>query len=533
MQAKLPNPFWMKGVVGGHFSVMNGLVKGNCRFEVTIGKECEIEGGSALEALNVIAEITPNDGEKEVSVFNAAQGVFNIEVGKTFELLDLDGKTKAFRVKLDEFELLDGKHKIPAVIEWNSLQDVAALAPLDVLPSQKQIRCFLQISFEEKANGRWVPVVVQGKKITESKTVAFVTGKAPNHIPAYNVAYSYPMAGQANFHPGEHGRGYIKLKQGQPELFSPGKEWRQIGRFKSADGETQYFDFTHEQGRQINFDIPQGLPTHSIYALEIVNVPASQATEVDVNVARGTKTVETAGQDAGIETRETKAEGQLNLLQEKAIYSAFVQTSRFRTFSQKIAALEVTHTWRWPIYPGIHELKAALQGPETFDTYEINGTAHTMPLVNFEASLETRWFEKQIQPLVYPTAYPPYGLRINWRDNLEALGVPPAKAVYIRQANSNTLLEASQAKANIKAATPQNATLVYGLPLAVYRDYAGFRQQAAARATYGQANGWMNRIITTPMPSIKPGTTYKVKMRYTLPGIQKTTTEKEIVFTIN
>ena len=27
LQAKLPNPVWMKGTVGGHFSVLGGLVK--------------------------------------------------------------------------------------------------------------------------------------------------------------------------------------------------------------------------------------------------------------------------------------------------------------------------------------------------------------------------------------------------------------------------------------------------------------------------------------------------------------------------
>ncbi|NBP68345.1 MAG: hypothetical protein EBU52_06330, partial [Cytophagia bacterium] len=31
-QAKLPNPTWVKGVAGGRFSVLGGLVKGNCKF---------------------------------------------------------------------------------------------------------------------------------------------------------------------------------------------------------------------------------------------------------------------------------------------------------------------------------------------------------------------------------------------------------------------------------------------------------------------------------------------------------------------
>ncbi|MFN7335882.1 MAG: hypothetical protein ACK5SS_08190, partial [Cyclobacteriaceae bacterium] len=42
LQAQLPNPIWVQGTVGGYFSVLGGLVRGNCRFEVTLGKKCEM-----------------------------------------------------------------------------------------------------------------------------------------------------------------------------------------------------------------------------------------------------------------------------------------------------------------------------------------------------------------------------------------------------------------------------------------------------------------------------------------------------------
>jgi hypothetical protein len=57
-------------------SVLGGAVKGNCSFEVTIGEECEIVGGSAVEGMQVIAEVTPNDGERKVDVFTTPQVVF-------------------------------------------------------------------------------------------------------------------------------------------------------------------------------------------------------------------------------------------------------------------------------------------------------------------------------------------------------------------------------------------------------------------------------------------------------------------------
>jgi hypothetical protein len=42
LQAKLPNPTWMKGTVGGYFSILGGLVSGRCNFEVTIGEKCKL-----------------------------------------------------------------------------------------------------------------------------------------------------------------------------------------------------------------------------------------------------------------------------------------------------------------------------------------------------------------------------------------------------------------------------------------------------------------------------------------------------------
>ena len=532
LQAKLPNPFWMRGVVGGYFSVMNGLVKGNCKFEVTIGEDCKIVGGSVLESIEVIADVTPGNGEKDISVFNAAQGVFNMEVGKTFELVDMDDQKKAFRIKLDYFKVLDGTYEIPGTMEWNPQLDVVAYNPIDILPSEKPIKIVLQVSFEEKKSGTWVPVVVNGRKIIEQKEVTFRTGKAPDHIPLHNVKYSYPVAGQLNFHKSEYGKGYVKLKRGQPDLFTPGSEWKQIGRFRAADGEIRYFEFTHNQGREINFNLPSGLANDKIYAFEIINLPANTAQAVDVNVDRAGAKLDTGVEDMSVEVRDTKAEGTVNILQEKAIFNTYIQTSKYATFSEKVNAIQVANTWKWPIYPAIHELKAALQANETFDGFEVNARENVPPLIEFEASLDNAWFKREVKPLAYPVDYPPYGLTVDWRD-VQPFGMPPSKALYIRQSEGNLVLTPEQAEANVNMATPAYATLVYDLPLIMYRDYADLRQKAAAKAIYGGTNSWMDKIIVTPFPGIHSGTTYKVKMRYVLPGINKITTEREINFQIN
>lgn len=529
LQAKLPNPFWMRGVVGGYFSVMNGLVKGNCKFEVTIGEECEIVGGSVLESIQVISEVTPYDGDREVSVFTAAQGIFNMEIGKTFEMVDLDDQKKEFRIKLDHFKLLNGSAEIPGALKWNDRLDVVAFQSTDILPSEKPVKLQLQISFEEKKGGAWVPVVVNGKKILESKEITFTTDVAPDHIPAHNVKYSYPVAGQLHFHKDEYSKGYIKLKMGQPELFKVGNEWIQKGRFKAASGEAKYFNFTYNSG-QLDFNIPDGLTNGQVYTFEIVNLPANEAEAIDRNVAEKSTTTQLGEGDMSV--KSNTASGAIQELQEKAIYTAYIQTSKFSTFKQKLNAFTVHSTWLVPIKPTVDELKASFEGTETFDTYEINAQENAKALVAFEANLNIPWYNDKIKPLAYPVDYPPYNLTYGWRTP-ELYGAPPVQALSIRQMEEDMYLTEEGGLNNIAVASQGYTTVIYDLPTVMYRDYADLRQKAAIQASRGQANSWMLMIMDKSFPGINSGTTYRVKMQYRLPGIDHVTSEGEISFQIN
>ncbi len=108
VQASLPNPVWMRGVVGGHFNVLGGLVKGKCSFDLEIGKQCEIinsgSGDSALDGLEILAQLTPADAAYAVDVFTLPQAVFNYEMNKEYEYVEGE-QTVKFRIKLDKFEL--------------------------------------------------------------------------------------------------------------------------------------------------------------------------------------------------------------------------------------------------------------------------------------------------------------------------------------------------------------------------------------------------------------------------------------------
>ncbi|NJO88738.1 MAG: hypothetical protein HC831_07045 [Chloroflexia bacterium] len=171
LQAKLPNPFWMRGIVGGRYSILGGLVSGNCRFEFELGEECEIiGGGSPVQAIQVISEATPGDGATDVNVFNAAQAIFNMPIDKTFQLQDLDGKNISFKIQLDHFRVKDGSQILQGDLEWNAEKDVVAFNSFEILPPEKKLTLEVQVSFKEKKNGSWVIVTDNGKLELQGKS---------------------------------------------------------------------------------------------------------------------------------------------------------------------------------------------------------------------------------------------------------------------------------------------------------------------------------------------------------------------------
>lgn len=532
LQAKLPNPFWMRGIVGGHYSILGGIVKGRCKFEMTIGKECKIEGNeNVLDDIKVIAEITPEEGAKEISVFNAPQGVFNMEVDKQFEIIDPEDNTpRYFKVKLNHFRLLDAGREIPATMEWSPTQDVVALKPFDVLPPQKPVKASLEVSFEEKISGSWRSVVVDGKAYTESKASTFETGEAPDYIPEENILYNYPLSNQLNFYKGENAEGgYIKLKQGQPYLFQVSNEWKQKVRYKGATGNTSMVEVNYVQSdARVTFPIPQELSPETVFQFEIVNIPVSQY-EVDQNVSR--EYAVTQGDDMETEVRTNTAEGELEILAEKPVFSTYFRTSKYATFREKIASLSISNSYSLLTIPWhVHKVMTYLNGAEYFDEAELSGTTLTenKPLIRIEADLtDMAYYRDYVYPLVYQ-GYPLDGnIRIT-RDT-SILGLPPARASYVGQTPSDLLLR----NENITAGGPvsvsaSRAYYTFDMPYYVLQDFREIQAQVVNRyINQTSVSDRVHKILFSPVPILTTGQV-KYKLRYFLPGVLKKTAETTV-----
>jgi hypothetical protein len=537
LQTKLPNPFWMRGVVGGYYSLLGGAVKGNCKFEVVLGEECKIikkSEGSVLDDIKVISQLTPTSGEMDVNVFNTPQVVFNMPVNKIFTMMEND-VTKSFRIKLDSYKLMtENKIEIVGTMQWNESQDVLAFNSFEVLPSKQKITARVQISFEEMKGGSWVRVLENGQPITEQSEVTFTTGLAPDYIPLSNVKYSYPVIGQLNFYKDETTEGYIQLERGQSYLFEPDNDWIQVGRFTDNAGAKTHYDFNHSSG-VISFNIPSGnLKTGQLYAFELYKVPKAKAGSIDRNVTEKTTKVEVDGETLDTEIKSKTAEGSIEDLQEKAIFTGYIRSSKYSTLSQKISAINLSTTLKGlRVFWGVDYLKNDYVIDEPFDKVELEGSRYTgnKPLVRLQANLsDNAFYRDHVYPLVYE-GYPLDGDITITNRNTTELGIPPVRAVQIYQTPNNFEVNQSDQTYSLPGTSQ---FFLYDVGYYYYYDFVEIQNKVVQRyLSKNVSRPRTEKIIWGQYPMLKRGS-YKFGVYYYLPGKENPTpSAKEIILENN
>ncbi|HEX2968177.1 MAG TPA: hypothetical protein VHO46_03660, partial [Bacteroidales bacterium] len=286
VQAKMPNPSWFSGNIAARYSVLGGLVKGKVNVKVVLGEECEfVTNGNELGGIELIGDISPTTGSKEVDVFTAPQVSFNTTINKEFGMVNLNDDYAVYRVILDEFKLFSAdKTEIPGTTKLNPAGDMATFEFNNVLPGRQQINLSVKVHVEKKSPTGWE--ILAGNK--EAKTVSFGTGDEPKSIPASNVAYSYPLRDQYNFYRSEYSKGYIKLKNGLVNLFKPvsdGITWKYLARFKSDNQVLETNVSYDDPGKTVSFDIPANLVNSKIYELIILKKPVGSGS-IDDNLSR-------------------------------------------------------------------------------------------------------------------------------------------------------------------------------------------------------------------------------------------------------
>lgn len=280
LQAKLPNPFWAKGTIGAQYNILNGLIKGNWNFDITIGNECEIVGASDPGIVQVIESIEPKQGLDAVDVSVTPTINFLIPVEETYRFTNLNGESETYRVRLDQeesFMSFNGTQVKGTFIVANDHLS-AQFIPEQILPGTAAIDFIVSVYFEEKRSNGWYPIEENAAVVIERDTLAFITGPGLVYIPEDNIEASYPINGQYNFYKNENelGKGYILLARAQPDLLvqvPPGI--RQELRLTKS----QEFSFTthpveiNVKGNVINYNLPEaGLENDQVYQLRLIQV---------------------------------------------------------------------------------------------------------------------------------------------------------------------------------------------------------------------------------------------------------------------
>ena len=526
LQAKGPNPFWMKGTVGGYYKILGGLVKGKCRFEVTVGKECKpVTEQDLLAEVNMIAEITPQNSVSDVSVFNTPQIAFNIPVGEIFQITDLEKNTHYFRAVLDEFAVTEDSRFIQGKLTWNTERDVVIFDAVDLLPGEKKLRARARLTFEEKINGNWLKVKFGGKTVMETAETNFETGKAPDLIPASNVAYSYPLRDQQNFFPQEYNNGVIQLIDGQAYLFRKSEDWIQTIRITDAlSGTSLETPLAYNaRMRQITFTIPTGFENSKLYRFEIVNVP-KQRRQADDNVTAVERQLN-VDESAGSATLTTQSvEGQLDILESKPIFQSQFRTSKYNTFPEKMRSITFAPVIRISPEINIFQLTSYLKGDEHFEASELTGSPARPRLIHTEAILDGNgWYEGYVYPLVYE-GYPLLGWMTVARPEPDVLGIPPIRDLYFQNVKSDPVSESGD-----NFSTPfTDEFVVYNLGQSVAFDFRALQRHAVNYLVDhpGATTPRLQALALKPLPALRYGS-YRIKLSYVIPGINKITSSFE------
>ncbi|MDO4228209.1 MAG: hypothetical protein Q4C98_00175 [Capnocytophaga sp.] len=533
LQGSGPNPYWIRGYLGGYYNLLGGMVKGRFRFKMEFGEKCDPVSEGVLDGMKIITDVSPGDNHKEVDVFIKPQATFALQVGQPVTIPEEDGE-HTYRVLVDKFEVISVKdNTVVAGKEVpGATADVVNFEPFETLAPNQQYKVRVTVSFQEYKSGSYQTVMVNGKKAVEVEERTFTTGLAPTYIPEHNIEYAYPVLKQQNFYKQQSPIGYIQLKQGQSYLFES-TNWNTQVQFVPDVGEPIHTDFSYNQGqRRVSFTIPD-LLLQKNYTLRIISKSKQASASVTNPVATQKtpiKAVEGYYDDKEEETsytfRNNKAQAQASDGEAERLKYDF-RTSKYTTFQQKIQTFKLRHTWDKPKGSSdVVFLLNEMNADEVMDLIEIEGsefTQHT-PLLQVEAMLDDSYaafFKKYIyddkQALEVVKSY-------NRKDeHRESIGFPPKKSIALLESYPLRLRNGSYDTYLLTAFPYRYNTLLY-----YKRDWSILETQYA-NMSLKQRTPKMEEVIKTLFPPVPIGEQFNAVIHYILPG-QKTPNQSVLYY---
>ena len=516
MQAKLPNPVWLRGYVGGYMNVLGGLIKGKFNFKVTIGEQCDFGvAGGAFEGMKLIADVSPKNDSNDVDVFAIPQATFSMKVNEPFEIPEDNGKS-TYRVVLEKFNVLDDKNQeVKGRLEWSQLKDRANFIPEDILAPQKKFKVQVEVSFQKQEGGIFRPITQNGQVAKEFEERTFTTGTAPNYIPLQNIEYAYPVVSQKFFLKDEFEQGYVKLKQGQDYLFE-GNQWE--NGVKIIDNQThkaQEVPFVYNNdANEITFAMPK-IQTKSTYKVSFFSkLVKTNAKDEKREVTDNVKRTQEEGNDYEVLQKQAQSlskDGEI----ERLAYD--FSTSKYKTFNEKIKAIKVSYYNFIIHYSDVISLANNLQKSEPFEVVDLVGNEYSKkkPLIAVEATLQDAYFKQYINPTLYSQL--PIAGKYQLRRDTKEWGQIPSKAISI----DNHYLTSVQNEI-FSQGVDNYFPYQYDLALAYKMDFVDIINQISNDVSKGMVSfsSPAHQFLKNTFTPMRKGD-YYIKLTYTLPGDKK------------
>ena len=540
LKAGLPNPSSFAGGLGVNVSILNGLVKGRFHVEFDLGQSCTMINQGFAEGAEVIADMQPAADAKNVDVFTIPQAAFNLPM-ETEIREEYDNEIKDLKLKLSQYELWYGGRKIEGKFNWNEEKRVVEFVSHDILPSEVRLDYRLVVAAKEKKGSSWTDLKGDnGQAYQEERKYAFTTGKAPDSIPWSNVLCTYPVRDQQYFLPGEYKAGFVYLKQGMADLLANDDYTKRVYFVSASDTISSAFSYNRAEKRLFFYYPSTGFKLQTEYeALFVLQYKGQESAPVTNPALSGAAVSASAGSSAQVQDI-TLYEGQGGKLEQQSIKLGKASilasdkdklvlrykftTSRYHTFSAKLAATRLLNTYRTPVIhsdgnggyytntPDVHYLQAEMKAGEAFDEAERMGTEYSQnkPLVQAYASLGTEnYFLQHIKPLVYE--HYPYAGAVSFNRSQEHPQTVPDWAVYASQLY--------QEKDNLLF------PWIYCQPLQYKEDFDNVLIGVANAGvlTLPYYYQWLNKHFVP----IKKGQ-YPVELRYVLPDGTQTSVQRAV-----
>lgn len=218
LQATLPNPSFIRGNVGGQYSILNGLIEGNCDFQVQFGTECYVEQEVALNSLAIIRDISPADNLENVSTLENPSIFFDYPIETSFRAEDINGKARLFKVAIAKIVLNGPESEIQYDTLLSADKKQLTLITKKAFTGESDYFISITVKLLEWTNNTWNPCKIQNHPILDAESSSFKTAKAINKLDSSMIIHQYPLRNHQYFHTEERAENFILLEKENSEV---------------------------------------------------------------------------------------------------------------------------------------------------------------------------------------------------------------------------------------------------------------------------------------------------------------------------